>query len=315
MTNPTSPGWYDDPDAPDQLRYFDGVLWSRHTAPRSTRAVPPVTAVSPVDAGSAAPGAGAGAERPGGDDPYGWRGGHPGANQPTQQPYGQPPQQYGQPPQQWGQPPQQWGQPGQVPGWGAAGARPTGPATPDGVPLAGYWQRVGAFILDGLITAVITFILGGYFLMRALQPWLDAFTQALNSTDPTAFENLSQDLSVYMTGSDFYTFVGISVIVGLIYHVAFLTRFGATPGKMAMRISVRRRDTPGPLPLPVAVRRYFLTLATAVLGTLPGALSALALLVRMVDLLFPAWDPQRQALHDKIAATNVVQGKQVRQRD
>ena len=186
---------------------------------------------------------------------------------------------------------------------------------PDGAPPAGYWQRVGAFILDGLITAVITFILGGYFLMRALQPWLDAFTQALNSTDPTAFENLSQDLSVYMTGSDFYTFVGISVIVGLIYHVAFLTRFGATPGKMVLWISVRCRDTPGPLPLPVAVRRYFLTLATAVLGTLPGALSALALLVRMVDLLFPAWDPQRQALHDKIAATNVVQGKQVRQRD
>ncbi|MGL4744396.1 MAG: DUF2510 domain-containing protein, partial [Dermatophilaceae bacterium] len=29
---PTAPGWYDDPDDPSLLRYFDGVLWSAHTA-------------------------------------------------------------------------------------------------------------------------------------------------------------------------------------------------------------------------------------------------------------------------------------------
>ncbi|MGL5862449.1 MAG: RDD family protein [Phycicoccus sp.] len=31
---PTTPGWYDDPDDPSLLRYFDGVVWSAHTAPR-----------------------------------------------------------------------------------------------------------------------------------------------------------------------------------------------------------------------------------------------------------------------------------------
>lgn len=29
-----APGWYDDPDDPNQLRYFDGILWTRHTAPK-----------------------------------------------------------------------------------------------------------------------------------------------------------------------------------------------------------------------------------------------------------------------------------------
>lgn len=27
-------GWYDDPDDPDQLRYFDGILWSDHRTPK-----------------------------------------------------------------------------------------------------------------------------------------------------------------------------------------------------------------------------------------------------------------------------------------
>ena len=40
MANPQSPGWYDDPDNPQQLRYFDGVVWTRHTSPRSTRPAP-----------------------------------------------------------------------------------------------------------------------------------------------------------------------------------------------------------------------------------------------------------------------------------
>ncbi|MBO3138051.1 DUF2510 domain-containing protein, partial [Dermatophilus congolensis] len=27
-------GWYDDPDDPELLRYWDGVLWTEHTALR-----------------------------------------------------------------------------------------------------------------------------------------------------------------------------------------------------------------------------------------------------------------------------------------
>ncbi|HPF80863.1 RDD family protein [Nostocoides australiense] len=319
MTTPSAPGWYDDPEAPDQLRYFDGIVWTRHTTPRSTRA----------GAGAATPQAGAPVapqpqQQPTGTaDPYGWRGAGSQQGQPPQQPdqYGQQPQwspprqdqapQWRPPQQQWGQPQQQWGQ--QAPGWGPAAGQ-VGPATPDGVPLAGYWQRVGAYILDLLIVGALTAICGGYWLLKAIRPWLDQVTDAINSstTDPQRLEDLSNSLSTYLTGRDFMIFTAISLLVGLIYHVFFLTRTGATPGKMALRISVRERERPGPLPVQVALRRYLLTFVVNVLGWVPGLLSVLAGLVGIADLLWPAWDPKRQALHDKIAGTNVVRGKQPR---
>ncbi|MGA8977848.1 MAG: DUF2510 domain-containing protein, partial [Pedococcus sp.] len=37
MTTPTRAGWFDDPEDDQQLRYFDGVVWTKHTTPRSTR--------------------------------------------------------------------------------------------------------------------------------------------------------------------------------------------------------------------------------------------------------------------------------------
>lgn len=33
MSTPTTPGWYEDPEDTLQLRYFDGVVWTRHTTP------------------------------------------------------------------------------------------------------------------------------------------------------------------------------------------------------------------------------------------------------------------------------------------
>ena len=33
---PDRAGWFDDPDNSEQLRYFDGILWTSHTTPRRT---------------------------------------------------------------------------------------------------------------------------------------------------------------------------------------------------------------------------------------------------------------------------------------
>lgn len=30
----TAPGWYDDPDSPGIVRWWDGAAWSQHRAPR-----------------------------------------------------------------------------------------------------------------------------------------------------------------------------------------------------------------------------------------------------------------------------------------
>lgn len=72
MSTPAGPGWYDDPDDPMLLRYFDGVVWTAHTTPRRSptadasrigrAADVPAAAVRPEAAGyqpaTYAPGAG-----------------------------------------------------------------------------------------------------------------------------------------------------------------------------------------------------------------------------------------------------------------
>ena len=83
MATPQSPGWYDDPEDPQQLRYFDGVVWTRHTTPRSTR--PSSADVQQADVRQAEVRHGTAPERPVAPGTQPW-GQHP--QYPPQQPYG-----------------------------------------------------------------------------------------------------------------------------------------------------------------------------------------------------------------------------------
>lgn len=273
--NPQKAGWYDDPENPEQLRYFDGVVWTSHTTPRSTRTAQPTP-----QGGAPAPGAGA----PG---PMGWE--VPAGARNWRAPgYGQ---------ENWhGQHPQ-----------AAVGVHPAygGVTTPDGQPLASYGQRVGAYLLDVLISGIIAGLLGGWFLYQYFRIVLDAAEKATRSGSPQPFDafTLPAEGLRYL-----YTFAVISLVVQLVYQTAFLTRAGATPGKMALGISVRLRDRPGLPSLGVVLRRLVLPLGLGVLGLLPIVGNVTAV-VSLLDLLWPAWDDKRQALHDKIAGTNVVVGR------
>jgi uncharacterized RDD family membrane protein YckC len=311
MSTPSAPGWYDDPQDAAQLRYFDGVVWTSHTTPRSTR---------PVGSATAQPDATqlpAGAQQPSGQTPTGQaptgRAGQAGQQEPYQQPQWQPTQQ-----QQW-QSPQQWQTPQQpnpqFPGaptqgqWNAPtyGGYPAGPTTPDGQPLAGYWQRVGAYILDAIISGIATAILAGWLLYRAMQPFFDGFVDAVGSGDSAAVDRLTSDIDYgYLFG-----FSVVASVIVLAYQVFFLTRTGATPGKAAMGISVRLRERPGPLALGPAVRRSSVQALLGLVGNIP-LIGIFGTIGALLDLLWPAWDDKRQALHDKFATTNVVVGRQPR---
>ncbi len=282
-------GWYDDPENSDHLRYFDGVVWTSHTttkAPKTTSApVPTVDQTTPLQQGPV--------------------GSQPGGSQPPQQ-YGQPPQQYGQ--QQYGQ--QQYGQQQYGQQQYASAPPAYGPAlgvktTPDGQPLASYGQRVGAYLLDGLISGAISLLLGGYWIVQFIQ-WYTAYLgDLIKDIDAGGAPAVDQAQITTQATSYLLPVVAVSLLVQIVYQVAFLTRKGATPGKMAVGIAVRRRDRPGPPDLVTVLRRIALTVAVSLLGFLPAA-SAVGSLVSILDLLWPLWDDKRQALHDKIAGTNVV---------
>jgi uncharacterized RDD family membrane protein YckC len=80
----------------------------------------------------------------------------------------------------------------------------------------------------------------------------------------------------------------------------------ATLGKMVLHLQVRLRDRPGRLPWSAIGLRVLVQwgyLLTAVVPVLYLAMFWYPYL----DCLWPLWDKQRQALHDKAARTNVVQ--------
>ena len=78
-----------------------------------------------------------------------------------------------------------------------------------------------------------------------------------------------------------------------------------TPGKKAVGLSVRLRDVAGPPPALAVLKRYGLYVGLSILAAVPLVGTLFSLLV-LLDYLWPLWDDKKQAIHDKIAKTNVV---------
>ena len=254
MSTPTSPGWYENPDNPEELRYFDGILWTANTTPLRKR-----PHQGPVAPQSTAPG-----ERPAG----------------------------------WGTQPPHQTRP-------SAALRGPGPTTLPGQPvLASYGLRVVAYILDTLVVGAVSLLLGGFFLWKALEPVFDRFDSAMASGDVEAMtQAISQARLGYLAA-----FIGLQLVLFLVYQVFCLVRWGATPGKLAVGISVRRLEHPGVLDMDTALRRAGFQAAVQALGNLPYA-SLIGTVAMVTDLVWPLPDDKNQALHDKVARTIVIKGR------
>jgi len=214
------------------------------------------------------------------------------------------PQPYGQP---FGQPPQLF-----------ADAY-AGPTTQDGQRLSGWWWRVLAYLIDSVTLSVVANILSlpAQASMRAdFRTLGDAYQRRLdaNPDNPQVgwlvdqFVNVLHDhaLALYLP----------SLVVVALYHCVMLRWKGATLGKLATGLRVRTREAPGRLPwsaiaIRVAVQFVIPSLllvvgfATGSIGPLLG-LYLLVMAFQLLDGLWPLWDKQRQAIHDKAAGTVVV---------
>jgi len=260
MSTPSSAGWYENPDNPEELRYFDGILWTKNTTPLRKRPHQGPPAAAPASAG------------------------------PQTRPEG------------WGpQPHQQTGHPEQ-------GSPRPAQAGMSGVPgqpvLASFGLRVVAFIIDALVVGILALVFGGWLLWRAIEPALEGFDTAMASGDVDAMtEAISQARLGYLAA-----FIGLQLVLFLAYQVFCLTRWAATPGKLAVGISVRRLDRQGVLDVDTALRRAGFQAAVQVLGNVPY-LSLLGTVLLVSDLVWPLADNRNQALHDKVAKTIVIKGK------
>jgi uncharacterized RDD family membrane protein YckC len=151
--------------------------------------------------------------------------------------------------------------------------------------LAGWWSRVGAQLVDGLIIGI-----GGLLLLIAITaPFSIGF-----------FANDDVGVVSIIVGLLFATLC-VS-IVALLYAPAMMARTnGQTLGRMVVNIRVVRAKGQ-PMSFGFAMLRE-----VAVKALLFGIASSLTFgLASLADVLWPLWDEENRALHDFIVDTRVI---------
>ncbi|MBM7841657.1 RDD family protein [Herpetosiphon giganteus] len=236
------------------------------------------------------------------NNPYGQQPQQPYGQQP-QQPYGQQPQQpYGQQP--YGQPQQPYGQQpyGQQP-YGQQPFVQGGYAVPNAAGMyAGWGARLGAYILDVLVllipSVLVSVITGG------------GVAASFNLTG----NRTASSVAMLIIG----TLLNLVITYG--YFIYFHGTTGQTIGKKVLNIRVIRRNNQA-MDFVAAAKRLAITFASSAVSLLLGIVTfgdslttfgifslinlAFSIAV-LLDYLWPLWDPQKQALHDKVADTLVV---------
>jgi uncharacterized RDD family membrane protein YckC len=183
------------------------------------------------------------------------------------------------------------------------GPRPAA-TTPDGVPLAGWWQRAGALVLDSILLGIVGGIVALPWVRDVWHIYSDWIDDALRTN-----EGGSSSIDTAQLQRDLFeplaVITAINLVLGFVYNVAFLMWKQATPGKTVMGLRVRLREAPGPMPLGTVLLRWVGQYAVGIVGLVPFV-GSVGGIYSLLNYLWPLWDDKNQALHDKIAKTNVV---------
>src|SRR5215208_3911126 len=170
------------------------------------------------------------------------------------------------------------------PGAGGYGAAPA-VASSGRYALAGWWERVGATLIDGIIISI------GALIVLAI--FGSVFSVGFFADDETGVGALIVGL---VLGS-----IAVAV-VALLYAPFMMARTnGKTLGRMALGIRVMRADG-APISFGFAVVREVLikSLLFGILGSITAGIASL------LDVLWPLWDDENRALHDFVVNTRVV---------
>jgi len=177
--------------------------------------------------------------------------------------------------------------------------------TPDGQPLAGWWSRVWAVLIDGLILLPV-------FVLITVPFWGDigdAFSSYWDDVRDSV-DNGSSSPSAWQLQRDLLgPLIAIALLGGLVnfvYNVGFVLWKQATPGKLLLGLRIRLRETPGRMPFTTVLVRWATQYGpTYVIGSIPFV-GYVASLYATADALWPLGNRNKQAIHDLAAKTNVV---------
>jgi uncharacterized RDD family membrane protein YckC len=151
----------------------------------------------------------------------------------------------------------------------------SGVKRPGAMRYGGFWIRVAAKIVDGIVLAVLQAL----FLVP-----MSIFMFKSGSIGPgeqgiTAMTAMSGGMNI------------LSIVIGAAYTSFFIGKFRATPGKMIFKMVVVMPDG-GDVSYMRALGRHF---AEWISGIILG-----------IGYLMAAFDSQKRTLHDRICSTRVV---------
>ena len=162
------------------------------------------------------------------------------------------------------------------------------PPPGSGRQYGGFWLRFLARIIDSLVLLI---------------PSLLVFLLVLGTSFFTAL--LGGDLSVLTGGAPMMLVAGLINAIMYAGYEAFTTStYGGTLGKLALSLRVILPDG-GMLSLQQALIRHLIYAAGSIVSIIPFA-GIFGGLWTLVDNVSAAFDPQKRALHDRIATTFVV---------
>ena len=139
--------------------------------------------------------------------------------------------------------------------------------TPEQKRYAGFWIRLGAKFLDGLIVGALNFVV----------------------SLPFAFAGDPADLTATLAIGAVQVVIQIGIAAA--FTVFFLGKFQATPGKMACGLVVMTADG-GNVTYMRALGRHFAEF--------------LSTIILLIGYIMAAFDQEKRALHDRICDTRVV---------
>ena len=154
-------------------------------------------------------------------------------------------------------------------------------ANPYGLQYAGFWIRVAAFIIDGIITTIAVYALG--FLMFGTIIFGTGFNAEKFGQDPTANPGF---IIAYLL------FILFSIVVPPLYKAFMVSKWDATLGKMAVGLKVIKADG-SKVSFGCALGRGFAEIIN-------GFACHLTYLMVAFD------EPEKRALHDHICGTRVI---------
>lgn len=177
----------------------------------------------------------------------------------------------------------------------AQGAVRTGPT---GTRYASFWERAGAYILDGFVLGIPLVIV---FLFYGWDDIVTYFDDVFEATEAGRTAQSVDNSSFYRL---FFVFGLFANAVYAAYFIGMLGKYGRTLGQSAVGIKVV--DVYGKVPsYGMAGKRWLLPGGLSILSAIPtvGTLFSLAV---FIDYLSMLWDDQKQCWHDKLAHTWVV---------